>query len=244
MRWFDRRVHTARRCPHDRPTARRRLAHPTRGRAARLDGARRRRRQARLGHGPAARRQLRLAPAGSATARPTTRSCSSVSPARRTTTPSSATPGRTRRRRSRRCSRPGRRATGQATRRRTGCRRCYVNGQAVMPTNAQIYYRRRTNRHVEAFPPGFRMIAGDAKATRPAAAGHLLELRRRRRRAALEHRSDVPRHAPECAAPARHVPELLGRQEPRQREPPEPRRLPDAGPLPARSSPTRCRRSR
>ena len=36
-----------------------------------------------------------------------------------------------------------------------------------MPTVAQIYYRRKTIRHVEAFPPGFRMIAGDAKATSP-----------------------------------------------------------------------------
>jgi uncharacterized protein DUF1996 len=41
----------------------------------------------------------------------------------------------------------------------------YVGGQPVTPTNAQIYYRRTTMRHVGAFPPGFRMIAGDAKAT-------------------------------------------------------------------------------
>ena len=41
------------------------------------------------------------------------------------------------------------------------------NGQPVMPVHAQIYYRRSTERHVEAFPPGFRMIAGDAKATSP-----------------------------------------------------------------------------
>jgi len=41
------------------------------------------------------------------------------------------------------------------------------NGQPVMPVHAQIYYRRSTQRHVEAFPPGFRMIAGDAKATSP-----------------------------------------------------------------------------
>jgi Domain of unknown function (DUF1996) len=41
----------------------------------------------------------------------------------------------------------------------------YVNGQAVTPNHAQIYYRRKTMRHVEAFPPGFRMVAGDAKAT-------------------------------------------------------------------------------
>lgn len=43
----------------------------------------------------------------------------------------------------------------------------YVDGQAVTPTFAQIYYRRATMRHVEAFPPGFRMIAGSAKATSP-----------------------------------------------------------------------------
>ena len=43
----------------------------------------------------------------------------------------------------------------------------YADGQAVTPNHAQIYYRRRTMRHVEAFPPGFRMIAGDAKATSP-----------------------------------------------------------------------------
>ena len=43
----------------------------------------------------------------------------------------------------------------------------YVDGQPVTPNHAQIYYRRSTRRHVEAFPPGFRMIAGDAKATSP-----------------------------------------------------------------------------
>jgi len=43
----------------------------------------------------------------------------------------------------------------------------FVDGRAVSPTFAQIYYRRRTMRHVEAFPPGFRMIAGSAKATSP-----------------------------------------------------------------------------
>ena len=43
----------------------------------------------------------------------------------------------------------------------------YVDGQPVTPNHAQIYYRRSTKRHVEAFPPGFRMIAGDAKATSP-----------------------------------------------------------------------------
>ena len=45
----------------------------------------------------------------------------------------------------------------------------FVDGQPVTPNHAQIYYRRSTRRHVEAFPPGFRMIAGDAKATSPQA---------------------------------------------------------------------------
>lgn len=43
----------------------------------------------------------------------------------------------------------------------------FVDAQPVTPTFAQIYYRRRTMRHVEAFPPGFRMIAGSSKATAP-----------------------------------------------------------------------------
>lgn len=40
-----------------------------------------------------------------------------------------------------------------------------VDGQAVMPLRATIYYRRKTLDRVNAFPPGFRMIAGDARAT-------------------------------------------------------------------------------
>ena len=40
-----------------------------------------------------------------------------------------------------------------------------VNGQPVAPNHAQIYYRRKTTRSVEAFPAGFRMVAGDAKAS-------------------------------------------------------------------------------
>ena len=42
-----------------------------------------------------------------------------------------------------------------------------VDGRPVTPSFAQIYYRRATRRHVETFPPGFRMIAGSAKATSP-----------------------------------------------------------------------------
>ena len=40
-----------------------------------------------------------------------------------------------------------------------------VNGQPVAPSHAQIYYRRKTTKSVEAFPAGFRMVAGDAKAS-------------------------------------------------------------------------------
>ena len=40
-----------------------------------------------------------------------------------------------------------------------------VNGRPVAPNHAQIYYRRKTTKSVEAFPTGFRMVAGDAKAS-------------------------------------------------------------------------------
>jgi Domain of unknown function (DUF1996) len=43
----------------------------------------------------------------------------------------------------------------------------YVDGNAVAPTGATIYYRRKTRQQVQATPPGFKMIAGDAKATGP-----------------------------------------------------------------------------
>jgi hypothetical protein len=42
-----------------------------------------------------------------------------------------------------------------------------VDGRAVEPRGATIYYRRRTTDAVKAFPAGFRMISGDAKATSP-----------------------------------------------------------------------------
>jgi hypothetical protein len=42
-----------------------------------------------------------------------------------------------------------------------------VGGQMVMPRGAAIYYRRRTVDPVRAFPPGFKMVAGDARATAP-----------------------------------------------------------------------------
>jgi hypothetical protein len=41
----------------------------------------------------------------------------------------------------------------------------YVGSQLVTPLGATIYYRRKSTRHVQAFPPGFRMIAGDSVAT-------------------------------------------------------------------------------
>jgi hypothetical protein len=42
-----------------------------------------------------------------------------------------------------------------------------LNGQAVEPRGATIYYRRRTLDAVRPFPPGFRMIAGDSHAMAP-----------------------------------------------------------------------------
>jgi hypothetical protein len=42
-----------------------------------------------------------------------------------------------------------------------------VNGQAVEPRGATIYYRRRTLSRLRAFPPGLKMIAGNSKATSP-----------------------------------------------------------------------------
>jgi hypothetical protein len=42
-----------------------------------------------------------------------------------------------------------------------------VDGQPVQPLGATIYYRRNTVAPVHPFPPGFKMIAGDSKATSP-----------------------------------------------------------------------------
>jgi hypothetical protein len=42
-----------------------------------------------------------------------------------------------------------------------------VAGTPVMPQNATIYYRRRTNARVQPFPAGLKMIAGSSKATAP-----------------------------------------------------------------------------
>ena len=42
-----------------------------------------------------------------------------------------------------------------------------VDGQRVQPLGATIYYRRNTFGRLQAFPPGFKMIAGDSKATTP-----------------------------------------------------------------------------
>jgi hypothetical protein len=44
-----------------------------------------------------------------------------------------------------------------------------VGGQPVEPRGATIYYRRRTFDSARAFPPGLRMIAGDARAMAPQA---------------------------------------------------------------------------
>jgi hypothetical protein len=62
---------------------------------------------------------------------------------------------------------------GSSTCRRDGDTAAYwmptllLNGQAVEPLGATIYYRRRTLDPVRAFPPAFKMIAGAAHATGP-----------------------------------------------------------------------------
>jgi hypothetical protein len=43
------------------------------------------------------------------------------------------------------------------------------NGQAITPRTASVYYRRRTLQPVQAFPQGFKLIAGNSKATAPQA---------------------------------------------------------------------------
>jgi hypothetical protein len=40
-------------------------------------------------------------------------------------------------------------------------------GQAIQPRTASVYYRRRALAPVQAFPPGFKLIAGNSKATAP-----------------------------------------------------------------------------
>jgi hypothetical protein len=42
-----------------------------------------------------------------------------------------------------------------------------LNGQSVSPRGATIYYRRKTLAPVRAFPQGFKLIAGDSRATTP-----------------------------------------------------------------------------
>lgn len=42
-----------------------------------------------------------------------------------------------------------------------------VGGEPVVPRRVQVYYRRATCDEVRPFPAGFRVIAGDAKATAP-----------------------------------------------------------------------------
>ena len=111
----------------------------------------------------------------------------------------------------------------------------YVDGNAVAPTGATIYYRRKTMQQVQATPPGFKMIAGDAKAAGAAAqAGDVLELRRDGRRAGVEHAPGVPRHEGLDVAAPRDVPGLLERRLARQPEPQAARRVPDERALPGR----------
>ena len=72
-------------------------------------------------------------------------------------------------------------------------------------------------RHVEAFPPGFRMIAGDAKATSPQPLRITFWNCGVAAACSREHRPGVPGRTTQRAPPPCHLPELLGRQEPRQR---------------------------
>ncbi len=45
-----------------------------------------------------------------------------------------------------------------------------VAGNPAAPRMAQVYYRRGTLAAVTAFPPGFKVVAGNATATAPRAA--------------------------------------------------------------------------
>jgi hypothetical protein len=62
---------------------------------------------------------------------------------------------------------------GSSTCRRPGDTAAYwmptllLDGKPVEPLGAQIYYRRRTLDPVRVFPPGLKMVAGDARATAP-----------------------------------------------------------------------------
>jgi uncharacterized protein DUF1996 len=63
--------------------------------------------------------------------------------------------------------------SGSTTCRRPGETAAYwmptllLNGQMVAPTNATIYYRRKTLARVRPFPAGFKMVAGDRTASSP-----------------------------------------------------------------------------
>lgn len=46
-----------------------------------------------------------------------------------------------------------------------------ADGQPIVPRAATVYYRRHTLGPVQAFPPGFKLIAGSAKATSPQGLG-------------------------------------------------------------------------
>ena len=109
-----------------------------------------------------------------------------------------------------------------------------ANGTPVVPRSASVYYRRHTLDALQTFPPGFKMIAGDSKAT----AAQSLKVTSwncgPRRRPAVEHDPDLPRRRPERARAARRVPGLLGRDEPRLARPQEPHGVLDARAVPGR----------
>ena len=86
-------------------------------------------------------------------------------PGRRTTTASSATAPPTPRRRTGRCSPRGRRAAAPTTRPRTGCRRCCATAARSSRSARPSTTVGARSSPCRPFPPNFRMIAGDAKAT-------------------------------------------------------------------------------
>ena len=122
---------------------------------------------------------------------------------------------------------------------RTTCRRSaetaaywmptlYVDGNAVTPTGATIYYRRKTLSRVTATPPGFKMIAGDATAKSPQGrqvtfwnCGAQVNVPGFQVPAGVSGREGID------AAAACHVPGLLERRLARQPEPQAARGVPD-----------------
>ena len=125
------------------------------------------------------------------------------------------------------------RAAARATPPRTGCRRCRRRAGS---RSCRVRLRLLPPPHPcarAAFPQGFKLIAGNSKATSAQGlrvtswnCGPIAGIR-------PQHDSDVPGRRPSGARAARPVPRLLGRGRPRQRRPPEPHGLLGEGRCPA-----------